>query len=242
MNSIVTPKALLDYSFSKTKFPGFKCPELCIICFTGDFFGNARKVFEPCKSGPLGLSIFEEENRTFGLFKALLGTPSASISLEMLIGLGFKRFIALGSAGSLKRSVNDLQIGEIVVGQSAFIDEGLSSHYMQSRATRIKNESELLKKWLLFSPDTKRVSAWTTEAPFMETGEKFKKFSTLGASIVEMEMSPLLAVAKYRNVQMLNLFVVSDILCQDSWKPGFSSNKFLKGKKSLFEKVKIFIN
>ena len=241
MSSLVTPKSLLAYSDIDKKFPNYHSPEVCIICFTSDFFHAAKKFFAPHETGPQGLLTFEINNKRFALFQALLGTPSASISLENLHALGFLKFIAIGSAGSLQDRNNYLPLGELVVGTSAFRDEGCSAHYLDTPNLELQNESLLLQKWLTATQDIKKVKAWTTEAPYRETHEKFQKFLLLGATVVEMEMACLLAVAQYRNLEILNLFVVSDILSPNSWVPGFFSPELKKGKELLLTKIKAFL-
>ena len=49
----------------------------------------------------------------------------------------------------------------------------------------------------------------------------------MGALAVEMEMSALMGVAKFRSVALAALLVVSDILRPTGWKPGFSDRRLV---------------
>ena len=54
-----------------------------------------------------------------------------------------------------------------------------------------------------------------------------------GVGAVDMEFSALCTVASLRQVACAGLFVVSDELWGDTWKPGFSSHRFRKSKESI---------
>lgn len=239
MSNLVTAKILLEHINLYEKHPNFKCPETCIICFGSDWLATLKEIFTPLKKGPLNVSICKIDGREIGIYKCLLGTPAASISLEELIEMGFKRFIAVGSCGSL---THDLSLGEIVVGKSAYIDEGCSKHYLSDKDTIENINSPLYKNWTEKYPNIKAVTAWTTDAPYMETKEKYEYFIGKKASIVEMEMSCLLAVADYKNVDMLNLFVISDHLSPDKWEPGFKNKEYESGRDQLAALIKEFVN
>jgi purine-nucleoside phosphorylase len=63
---------------------------------------------------------------------------------------------------------------------------------------------------------------WTTDAPYRETLDKVKHYQRLGVLAVEMEMSALMTVARFRAVSVAAVLVVSDELFNLKWKPGFS--------------------
>jgi purine-nucleoside phosphorylase len=78
---------------------------------------------------------------------------------------------------------------------------------------------------------------WSTDAPYRETRQKvllLQKEEVLG---VDMEISALFAAARFRRVEIGALLVVSDELGSLHWKPGFSSSKFKKARKTAAEIV-----
>jgi len=241
MKSIVTPEALLNYMNYRKSFPDFKCPELCFLCFNNSWKALLLECFENSRPGPAGIKILKKDNFEFGIQKCIIGPSSASINLEELCAMGFKKFISIGSAGALKTPKNDLSTGDIVHGISAICDENISHQYGNPEGKRIDNTSALQRKFTSINPQIKTAISWTTDAPFMETSEKFTEFTTMGATIVEMEMASLLSVAAFRHVEMLNLFAISDLLYIDRWKPGFSSEAYFNGKKKLSKLLMDFL-
>ena len=73
---------------------------------------------------------------------------------------------------------------------------------------------------------------WTTDAPYRETVTKVKQYQVKGILAVEMELSALLTVARFREVEIGGLIVISDELFDLTWKSGFESKEFLSGVRS----------
>jgi purine-nucleoside phosphorylase len=71
---------------------------------------------------------------------------------------------------------------------------------------------------------------WSTDAIYRETGEKVKYFQNQQAIGVEMEISALFTVAKFRGVDAAALAVVSDELASLKWRPGFKLDEFRRGR------------
>jgi len=67
---------------------------------------------------------------------------------------------------------------------------------------------------------------WTTDAPYRETVEKVRKYQAEGLLAVEMEMSALFTVARFRKVELGGLMVISDELYDLTWRSGFESKTF----------------
>ncbi len=163
-----------------------------------------------------------------------VGSPAAAVMLEELIAFGVKRFVSVGTAGSLRI---DLPPGSLVVCDSALRDEGTSYHYLPGGApvypaevlTRRLAEA-LASRGLAF----RKGKSWTTDAIYRETPEEVLKFGAEGALVVEMEAAALFAVARFRGVQIAACFSVSDTLAELQWRPEFHAETTAEGLESLF--------
>jgi purine-nucleoside phosphorylase len=62
---------------------------------------------------------------------------------------------------------------------------------------------------------------WTTDGGYRETRGKFVNHRNAGVLGVDMETSAVLAVAQYRGVEAASAVVISDLLSETEWKPGF---------------------
>ena len=71
---------------------------------------------------------------------------------------------------------------------------------------------------------------WSTDAIYRETRQKVKYFQRQDAIAVEMEISALFTVAKFRGVDMAAMAVVSDELASFKWRPGFKRDEFKNGR------------
>ena len=160
-----------------------------------------------------------------------VGAPYAVMVLETLIAWGAKKIIFLGWCGSLSEKV---KIGDIIVATSAIIDEGTSGHYNE-KEMRLSYPSALMLKKLNTALAHNQANfhngvIWSTDAIYRETAEKVKNFQQQKAIGVEMEMSALFTVAKFRGVDLAALAVVSDELASFKWRPGFNTDEFKHGR------------
>ena len=154
-----------------------------------------------------------------------IGAPMAVLALEKLIALGGKRFIVFGTCGGLH---HELEIGSLLLPTSAESAEGTSKHYPVAAKTE---SCPLLRKVLvqyLFQEKRKVMEGpvWSTDAPYRETKIELQRLAKAGVFAVDMEFSALLTVAAFRKVALAGIFVISDLLSKDSWKPGFRSKEF----------------
>jgi uridine phosphorylase len=169
----------------------------------------------------------------FSLTGPLIGAPYAAMVLETLIAWGARKIIFLGWCGSISQKV---VIGDIIVPTSAIIDEGTSGHYKEDD-NRISFPSELMVTKVKAALDRNRVnyhhgSVWSTDAIYRETRDKVENYQRQDVIGVEMEISALFTVAKFRKVDMGAMVVVSDELASFKWRPGFKMNEFKHGRKA----------
>lgn len=154
-----------------------------------------------------------------------IGASAASMMLEEVIGFGAREIVEVGIAGGIQPF---LKLGDVFVVTGAECDEGTSCHYFPADV-KLKC-SEVMRRRIEGYFDTQGIkyhkgSVWTTDAPYRETREKFRRFQKAGVLGVNMETSALLAVARYRNVQLSSIQVVSDVLSDHGWLIAFGSRE-----------------
>jgi uridine phosphorylase len=155
-----------------------------------------------------------------------VGAPLAVMTMEKLIALGAKRIILFGWCGTIAR---ELEVGDVVIGGVPFSGEGTSRYYdtgkvpLPSVSLTTSLQAKLEQDGLI--PTVRNV--WSTDAPYREDRvyiEKLHKDDDV--CCVDMEYSALCAVAGFRNVEFGAVFLVSDELYRERWKPGFTSRQF----------------
>ena len=154
-----------------------------------------------------------------------IGAPHAVMGFEKLIALGAERFFMLGWCGSLQPG---LSIGDMVVPTCGLSEEGTSKHYPIPESIASSDphlsmmlEGELEKRRIPFT----KGAVWTTDAIYRETPSKVVAYRSQGVVAVEMEVSALFTVARFRSVKMAALLVVSDELFDLKWRPGFRTSR-----------------
>lgn len=163
-----------------------------------------------------------------------VGAPAAAVMLEELIAFGVRRFVSVGTAGSLR---DDLPPGSLVLCDSALRDEGTSYHYLPGGG--LVYPSETLTERLRSALEGRGIAfsagpSWTTDAIYRETAAEVLMHSAKGALVVEMEASALFAVARFRSCLIAACFSVSDTLAELEWRPEFHAETTTEGLESLF--------
>ena len=202
--------------------------DLSLLCSLLDF--NKTKYQKLFTSR---LYVAGQPNADFSLSGPLIGAPYAAMVLETLIAWGVRKILFLGWCGSISAKA---KIGDIIVPTSAIIDEGTSGHYKEDD-NRISFPSELMVANLRAALDQKCFNyhhgpVWSTDAIYRETRAKVEKYQRQNVIGVEMEISALFTVAKFRKVDMGAMVVVSDELVSFKWRPGFKMNEFKHGREA----------
>ena len=151
-----------------------------------------------------------------------IGAPQAVLGMEKLIALGAEKIIAIGWAGSIDSNLN---IGDIFIPSGFISDEGTSSHYPAGLEIKPELTDIILNLFSDEKINIKRGLLWTTDALYRETFHDIRKFQTLGAVAVDMELSALAAVANFRKIEFASILIISDELFTFSWKPGFNKKE-----------------
>lgn len=161
------------------------------------------------------------------------GAPYAVMLLENLIAWGARQIIFVGWCGAVSDSV---KIGDIILPTAAHIDEGTSKHYGAAGNYLCQADFPLLAKvrqvLVKNNCDFHEGAVWTTDAIYRETRGDVLARQQQGVLAVEMELSALYTVARFRRVDLAGILVVSDELSSLSWRPGFKHGRFLENRQT----------
>ncbi len=176
------------------------------------------------------------DNRQANLTLAgpFIGAPYSAMILETLIAWGARKILFFGWCGAISP---DVRIGDIIIPTGAIIDEGTSRHYGKDNGSLVRpsgNISEsikeaLRKKGLSFYEGF----IWSTDAVYRETPEKVEHFQKKDALAVEMELSALFTVGRFREVEVGAVLVVSDEISTCKQVTGFSKQCFKKSRRDV---------
>lgn len=156
-------------------------------------------------------------SRSVAVICNLIGAPAASMVLEEIIATGAREIVEVGLAGGIQPYLTP---GDILVVTDAKRDEGTSYHYLAPDVKlgccpelREGIECYFNNQHLKYH----RGAVWTTDGVYRETKSKFHRYREEGVLGVNMETSALLAVARYRNIKLASIQVISDILSDSGW-------------------------
>jgi len=173
------------------------------------------------------LRVIPAGEKARGVFIAgpAVGAPMAVMTLEKLIALGAKKIIVCGWCGSLSP---ELKIGDVLLPDGGFSEEGTSKHYdIDGLPTSSPALLEMLHQGLEGKGfPCQHGPVWTTDAVYRESRVKIKEHAKKPLLAVDMEYYALATVAIYRKVDLAAVFVVSDELSGDRWRPGFADKTF----------------
>ncbi|MFQ6107235.1 MAG: nucleoside phosphorylase [Thermoplasmata archaeon] len=204
-----TPEDFLRW-MEASGIPSPKVHDTCILALTG-----YRELCEKLNAKPVEggyWSTFLAHSEGLTIARPGIGAPEAVMRTEEIISLGIRRFLFLGSGGSLRE---DLPIGSIVLPTSAVVDEGTSRHYLGEReridapGTMSRTLADAAARMGI---DIVEGTVWTTDAPYREMRSKAQELSGQGILAVEMECSALFALGEFREVEVGGLVVISDTL------------------------------
>ncbi len=174
----------------------------------------------------------------FSVTGPVVGAPYAVMLLETLVAWGAQKIIFLGWCGAISHKV---RIGDIIVPTGAVIDEGTSRHYHADEGDIARPSPDMVQKTKDHLKESKTAFhegvIWSTDAIYRETREKVRRFQTEGVLAVEMELSALFTVGKFRNIEVGGLLIVSDELSTLKWQVGFKDERFRQSRVALLERI-----
>ena len=162
-----------------------------------------------------------------------IGSSHAAMNVEELVSYGARRIYEVGTAGAIDES---LCVGDVVVLEGAFSDEGASKHYYADEdwfATSGKLSRRLMTTFEKRGIPYVTAKAWTTDAPYRETKVKVARYRSKGAAVVNMESSAVFAIGAYRNIETASVQIVSDVVSEKKWEPGFHSETLNRRKREV---------
>ncbi|MBU4258798.1 MAG: nucleoside phosphorylase [Proteobacteria bacterium] len=205
------------------------------------FFCKLLKISEDNFTKLLMSRVYVEDsgNQSLSVAGPLIGAPYAAALLETLIAWGARKVIFFGMCGAISPEV---KIGDIVVPTDSIIDEGTSKHYNADESLRSK-PSFLIVESIKQIFNKNKIEfhdglVWTTDAIYRETREKLEYYRAKNALAVDMELSALFTVGRFRNIEIGSILVVSDELSTYEWRPGFREKRFIKTRKIVAEVIK----
>ena len=234
--AFITPQAAVAHFV--TEAPPLPYPSAVIFCYQSSLLAHILEQHQTT-TVERGTNrhlhwLQETENRVAVASGFGVGAPAVVLVCEALIAQGVRRFLSIGTAGSLQKRV---AIGDIVVCDRAIRDEGTSHHYLPPEkyahatpAMAARLVAALRAVDLAHSVGT----SWTIDAPYRETVAEVRHYRAEGVLTVEMEAAALFAVAAYRGVEMGSLLTISDSLADRTWEPHFRSATTREGLETLY--------
>lgn len=140
------------------------------------------------------------------------GASASAVELELLIASGVNIFLSFGTCGRLD---NKIPKNSIIIPTSAIREEGTSYHYLSDsdEVSQKKDNISLIQR--IMSKESIYYSLgkiWTTDAVYRETENKVDMMIEKGCIGVDMELSALLSVAKFRGVNLASFLIGDDLV------------------------------
>lgn len=188
---------------------------------------TAMPVAEQRKLYMSTLYVYAAEKHRFSLVGPVIGAPYVAMVVESLLVWGVRQILFVGWCGAVSKRV---LAGDIIVPDSAMVDEGTSGHYLDPSCRVALPSRHLLgqaqQALTRQGTDFHEGAVWTTDAIFRETVEKVAHYQRQGALAVEMELSAVFTVAAFRDAAAAGILVVSDAVSSLEWQPGFKTAAF----------------
>jgi uridine phosphorylase len=152
----------------------------------------------------------------------IFGGPMCSAIVEELSALGVKNVIGYGYSGALDP---DIPPCSIMVADAGCCSDGTSKEY--STRSEVPADAGMLER-LRDAINRRGLPAltgkvWTTDVIYREFPSKVSYWKNKGARFVNMDTSPLYAVAQEKGIRAAYLSVVSDNLSGEQWSGWFTN-------------------
>jgi uridine phosphorylase len=131
-DSMVSPKDFLSYQRKYKRYDRFNPPKGVIICYQRKLMEYVLKNHKTTQVERFygETYLLDETGGNVAIIgKFGIGSPVVATLVEELIAFGVKRFISIGTAGTLQK---DLKAGDLIVCDRAIRDEGTSHHYLKA--------------------------------------------------------------------------------------------------------------
>jgi uridine phosphorylase len=230
-SSLLDPaKAVL--TFTKSKAEELALPSRAVIVVDGgnlDFLVRQTNAARMSAWKPYR-TVFRIPERETVLIRSAMGGPNIAALVEEIASFGVNEVCFWGYCGGIGEN---LAVGDKVLVNRALREEGTSHHYVADGEEYVGSEWFSWWQPICKTEGFVEGTIWSCDAPYRETKEKVKKYRSLGILGVEMEVASLYAVCAYRNLNSIAFLVVSDLVHQDGWNPGFFSSPFKAGVREM---------
>ena len=184
---------------------------------------------------------FGYDHTSLSVIGPFVGAPYAVILLESLIAWDIREVIFFGWCGAVSE---DVRIGDVVIPDKAFIDDGTSKNYTPAQRSE-SFPSASLQAGIKSALTRNNVGfhegpVWSTDAIFRETKEKVIYYQKKNTLAVEMEAAALFSAGSFRNIDVGCILLVSDELSSLKWKPGFKKPAFKERRYQICEIISKF--
>jgi uridine phosphorylase len=152
----------------------------------------------------------DHDGEPLGVFYPGQGASLAAVSVERVLAAGCRMIVACGGAGVL---VPEMELGQVVVVESALRDEGTSYHYLPpAREVQVDPDVVAVLTAVAGRAGVPFVvgKCWTTDGFFRETRGKVARRRDEGCIVVDAEAAALLAVASFRRATIGQVLYAAD--------------------------------
>jgi uridine phosphorylase len=203
---------------------GRSVPSTAVVCFFNDLLGDLvfqgvlRQIYTlRSEIGTNPVYEFRTSGESLTVVHPGVGAPLAAGVVEELRGLGVRTIVACGGAGALR---SDLDLGRVMVVESALRDEGTSFHYAApSRVIHADETCRTVVEEVLRERGVEFLTGrtWTTDGFFRETKSRIARRVDEGCLMVDMESAALIAVTRFHGLRFAQLLYAGDLLSGEEW-------------------------
>lgn len=155
---------------------------------------------------------YKHDNQNILLVYPNTGASAAVIDFELLIASGIENFVTFGTCGVFDPEISR---NSIIIPTAAVREEGTSYHYLPPE-DNISFDESIVKRMRECAEASdlpyRTGKIWTTDAVYRETAQKIKMMIDQGCVGVDMELSALMAVAKFRKVNFAEFLIADDLV------------------------------
>ena len=151
----------------------YRLPALCILFYMGGVIAPLLEQGAVCVTEKLprflgGTPVYQLPDAPVCFLDGGRGAPQAADTLETLYALGVRQVLTAGMCGAFSEQA---EVGDRILPDKAFIEEGTSLHYAEPRlfSTPSGTFLEKVRRWF---PEGKCLPVVSTDAVFRQTYEK----------------------------------------------------------------------
>lgn len=197
--------------------------KIALLCFRP--YRHSQPIIDALDALPFGPAVLSMEESTamprvyqatmHGVEIVILrghiwGGPHTAILLEELATIGVDTVVGQGVAGSIDEAIG---IGDQVVGVRALPTDGTSAYYMAGQAV-VPADAPLAESVAVaaarLNTVIKSAAVVTVDAFYQETYDRVERWKAQGGQIINMETTPLYAVARHCRLRAVWLGYISD--------------------------------